>query len=193
MKLTPSPAADSHARNSRAIPRFLMAATLCAPLLSAWAQSEGPGPAPGPGRGMGHQSLTERYARANQGREMAPSRDLLQAFGKELRKRRDELGIGASQAPAFDDFVRSVEEVGKHNERRLMRLLGDSKGTLSAAAPIEAYIGSEVEDGEDRQQALLDLKQNHQRLLAVLDQGQRTKLSEMFNAVRADLAAPKPR
>ena len=90
------------------------------------------------------------------------------------------------------DFVASLDEVGRHNERRLQRILFRSAGAFSAVAPLKTYIAAEVDEGEGRQEALAELKVNHDKLDGLLDERQRGVLTNLFVATRSELqAAPR--
>jgi hypothetical protein len=120
-------------------------------------------------------------------------RDLMAAFARRLRDGVPELALAPSQQRAWGDFVASLDEVGRHNERRLQRILYRSSGTFSAAAPLTSYIDAEVDEGEGRQEALAELKVNHAKLEAALDERQRDVLTRAFVATRSELQAPRER
>jgi hypothetical protein len=151
----------------------------------------GPG---GGGRGMrGQQPDAPRPdAKDAHGPDAAP-RDLIAAFARRLREGVPELALAPAQQAAWRDFVASLDEVGRHNERRLQRILFRSSGTVSATAPLTAWIAAEVDEGEGRQEALAELKVNHAKLEAVLDERQRDVLTRVFVATRSELQAPRER
>ena len=120
-------------------------------------------------------------------------RDLMTAFAARLRDTPPDLAITPAQARAFQDFVASAAEVGQHNERWIQRTLTQSVGAVSAAEPIGAFIGSELGDGDDRQQALQDLHASYDKLRAVLDDRQRSALTSLLTATRTDLRAGSAR
>ena len=116
-------------------------------------------------------------------------RDLMTAFAARLRDTPPDLAITPAQARAFQDFAASAAEVGQHNERWIQRTLTQSVGAVSAAEPIGAFIGSELGDGDDRQQALQDLRASYDKLRAVLDDRQRSALTSLLTATRTELRA----
>ena len=123
----------------------------------------------------------------------APPRDLIAAFARRLREGVPELALADAQRAPWRDFVDSLEEVGHHNERRLQRILFRSAGAFSAAAPLRTYIAAEVDEGQGRQEALADLKADHDKLDAVLDERQRGVLANLFVATRSELQAAPDR
>jgi hypothetical protein len=126
------------------------------------------------------------------GPDAAP-RDLVAAFARRLREGVPELVLAPPQQDPWRDFVRSLDEVGRHNERRLQRILYRSAATVSAAAPLTSYIAAEVDEGEGRQEALAELKVNHDKLDGVLDERQRDVLTRLFVATRSELQTPRER
>jgi len=126
------------------------------------------------------------------GPDAAP-RDLVAAFARRLREGVPELALAPPQQGPWRDFVRSLDEVGRHNERRLQRILYRSAATVSATAPLTSYIAAEVDEGEGRQEALSELKVNHDKLDALLDERQRDVLTRLFVATRSELQAPRAR
>ena len=151
----------------------------------------GPG---GGGRGMrGQQSDATRLDKDKDAHAPDAPRDLVAAFARRLREGVPELGLAPPQQGAWRDFVASLDEVGRHNERRLQRILFRSSGTVSAAAPLTSYIDAEVDEGEGRQEALAELKVHHARLEATLDERQRDVLTRQFVATRSELQAPRER
>lgn len=120
-------------------------------------------------------------------------RDLMTAFAARLRDTPPDLAITPAQARAFQDFAASAAEVGQHNERWIQRTLTQSVGAVSAAEPIGAFIGSELGDGDDRQQALQDLRASYDKLRAVLDDRQRSALTSLLTATRTELRAGSAR
>jgi hypothetical protein len=150
----------------------------------------GPG---GGGRGMrGQQGDGPRpdNAREARGPDAAP-RDLVAAFARRLRDGVAEFALAPPQQGPWRDFVRCLDEVGRHNERRLQRILYRSAATFSATAPLAMFIAAEVDEGEGRQEALAELKVAHARLDAVLDERQRDVLTRLFVATRSELQAPR--
>jgi hypothetical protein len=120
-------------------------------------------------------------------------RDLMTAFAARLRDTPPDIAITPAQARAFQDFAASAAEVGQHNERWIQRTLTQSVGAVSAAEPIGAFIGSELGDGDDRQQALQDLRASYDRLRAMLDDRQRSALTSLLTATRTELRAGSAR
>jgi hypothetical protein len=146
----------------------------------------------GGGRGMrGLQSDALRPDKDAHGND-AP-RDLLAAFARRLHDGVSDLALTPPQQGPWRDFVASAEEVGRHNERRLQRILYRSVGAFSAVAPLKTYIAAEVDEGEGRQEALADLKASHDKLVAVLDERQRDVLTRLFVATRSELQSPRER
>ncbi len=116
-------------------------------------------------------------------------RDLMAVFAGRLRDAPADLAIAPAQARAFQDFAASAAEVGQHNERWIQKTLAEGVGTVSAAEPLHAFIGAAASDGDDRQQALQDLRTRHDALVALLDDRQRAALSALFTSTRGDLRA----
>ncbi len=116
-------------------------------------------------------------------------RDLMAVFAARLRDAPGDLAIAPAQQRAFQDFLASALEVGQHNERWIRKTLAEGVGTVSAAEPLRAFIGVECADGDDRQQALQDLRARQEALVALLDDRQRATLSALFTATRGDLRA----
>lgn len=150
----------------------------------------GPG---GGGRGMRGQPAEgprPHSASDAHGPDAAP-RDLVAAFARRLREGLPELALAPPQQGPWRDFVRSLDEVGRHNERRLQRILFRSAAAFSAAAPLTSFIAAEVDEGEGRQEALAELKVDHDKLDALLDERQRDLLARLFVATRSELQAPR--
>ncbi len=121
--------------------------------------------------------------------DAAPPRDLVSALAMRLREGVPDLALTPLQQNAWRDFVGSLAEVGQHNERRLQRIFSHSAGTVSAAAPLKTYIAAEVDEGEDRQEALSELKVNFDKLDSLIDARQRDILTNLFLATRVELQA----
>ncbi len=121
--------------------------------------------------------------------EAGPPRDLVAALAMRLHEGVPELALAPPQQDAWRHFVDSLAEVGEHNERRLQRIFSHSASTVSAAAPLRTYIAAEVDEGEDRQQALSDLKANFDKLDALIDERQRAIVTNLFLATRIELQA----
>jgi hypothetical protein len=119
----------------------------------------------------------------------APPRDLVAAFARRVREGVPELALAANQREPWRDFVASLDEVGRHNERRLQRILFRSASVVSAVDPLKTYIAAEVDEGEGRQEALAELKVNHDKLDGLLDERQRGVLTRLFVATRSELQA----
>ena len=119
--------------------------------------------------------------------EAAPPRDLVAALAMRLHEGVPDLALTPPQQNAWRQFVDSLTEVGEHNERRLQRIFSHSAGTVSAASPLKTYIAAEVDEGEDRQQALSDLKVDFDKLDALIDERQRTIVTNLFLATRVEL------
>ena len=149
----------------------------------------GPG---GGGRGMhGPSNDAPRPDKDKDARspDAALPRDLMAAFALRVRQGVAELALAPSQREPWRDFVASLDEVGRHNERRLQRILFRSAGAFSAAAPLKTWIAAEVDEGEGRQEALAELQVNHDKLDALLDERQRGVLANLFVATRSELQA----
>ena len=153
------------------------------------------GPGGGGGRGMhGQQADGPRPDKDKDAHspDAAPPRDLVAAFARRVREGVPELALAPPQREPWRDFVASLDEVGRHNERRLQRILFRSAGAFSAAAPLKTWIAAEVDEGEGRQEALAELKVNHDKLDGLLDERQRGVLANLFVATRSELqAAPR--
>lgn len=123
----------------------------------------------------------------------APPRDLVAVFAARLREGVPDLALTPPQQAAWRDFVASIGEVGEHNERRLQRIFWRSAGTVSAASPLRTYIAAELDEGEDRQQALSELKVDFDKLDALIDARQRDIVTHLFVATRSELQASRAR
>ena len=149
----------------------------------------------GGGRGMRGQqqdgSRSDKEPKDNHAQDSASPRDLVSAFAMRLREGLPELALAPPQQAPWRDFVASLTEVGKHNERRLQRILWRSASIVSAAAPLKTYIDAEVDEGEARQDALAELKMAYDKLDSMLDEHQRDVLSGQFVATRSELQASR--
>jgi hypothetical protein len=125
--------------------------------------------------------------------DRTPPRDVVSAFAARLREGVPELALAPTQQSLFRDFVDSLAEVGQHNERRMQRMLWRSAGTVSAVAPLKSFIGAEVDEGEGRQEALVDLKLAYDKLDDRLDERQRGVLASLFVTTRSELQADRER
>jgi len=156
----------------------------------------GPAEAQGPG-GRGRRGQQADGPRPDNGKDAhgpdTPPRDLAAAFARRLREGVPELALAPPQQGPWREFVASLDEVGRHNERRLQRILYRSVASVSAAAPLTSWIAAEVDEGEGRQEALAELKVNHDKLDALLDERQRDVLTRLFVATRSELQAPRER
>ena len=119
--------------------------------------------------------------------EAGPPRDLVSALAMRLHEGVPDLALTPKQQNAWRDFVGSLKEVGEHNERRLQRIFSHSAGTVSAASPLKTYIAAEVDEGEDRQEALAELKVNFDKLDSLIDERQRGIVTNLFLATRTEL------
>ena len=144
-------------------------------------------------RGQQDGSRPDKEPKDNHAPDNASPRDLVSAFAMRLREGLPELVLTPPQQEPWRDFVASLTEVGKHNERRLQRILWRSASIVSAAAPLKAYIDSEVDEGEARQDALAELKLAYDKLDASIDARQRDLLSGQFVATRSELQASRER
>lgn len=149
----------------------------------------------GGGRGMrGQQQEGPRPEKETKdAHDTAPPRDLVSAFAKRLHDGVPELALTPLQQGAWRDFVASLSEVGQHNERRLQRILWRSAATVSAVAPLKAYIAAEVDEGEGRQEALAELAVDFDKLDALLDARQRDVVTNLFVATRSELQGGRER
>jgi hypothetical protein len=153
----------------------------------------------GPGGGGGHGARQEGGARPDKdgkdthGSDASMPRDLIAAFAARLRDGLPDLAVTPAQRDAFRGFAASLAEVGQHNERRLQRILFHSTASISAASPLKSYIAAEVDEGEGRQEALAELKVASDKLDDLIDERQRSVLSNLFVTVRAEVQAPRER
>jgi len=151
----------------------------------------------GPGGGArGARSQPGDGPRAGDAKDMRAAeapRDLVAAFARRLRDGVPELALAPPQQGPWRDFVGGLEEVGRHNERRLQRILYRSASTFSASRPLASYIAAEVDEGEGRQEALAELKVAHDKLDDLLDERQRDVLTRLFVATRSELQSPRER
>ena len=121
--------------------------------------------------------------------EAGAPRDLVSALAMRLHEGVPDLALTPKQQNAWRDFVGSLTEVGEHNERRLQRIFSHSAGAVSAASPLKTYIAAEVDEGEDRQEALAELKVNFDKLDSLIDERQRGIVTNLFLATRTELQA----
>jgi hypothetical protein len=121
----------------------------------------------------------------------ARPRDLMTAFGAALRAPSATLTLAptAAQQGPWRDFVDSVVEVGQHNERLLQKLLAQGVGSVSAIDPVGRFVDAEFRDGDERQQALQDLRDRQQALAALLDERQRAVIASLLADARGSPAA----
>jgi len=151
----------------------------------------------GGGRGMRGQQQDagrpDKDPKDGHASDNSPPRDLVSAFAMRLREGLPELALAPPQQAPWRDFVASLTEVGKHNERRLQRILWRSASIVSAAAPLKTYINAEVDEGEARQDALAELKAAYDKLDASIDARQRDVLANQFVATRSELQASRER
>jgi len=159
---------------------------------SALAQMGGPGGGGGRG-GPPQDGGCARPKDEAKGPDGAPPPDLTAAFATRLRQGVPELAIAPPQQKAFADFVDSLAEVGQHNQRRLQRILWMTAASVSATSPLTSFIANEFEEGDERQQALADLKAAYARLDGALDERQRAVLTTVFARTRAELQASRAR
>jgi hypothetical protein len=125
--------------------------------------------------------------------DAGPPRDLVSAFARRLRDGVHDLALTPPQQNVWRDFVASLGEVGEHNERRLQRILWRSASSVSAVAPLKSYIAAEIDEGEGRQEALAELKVNFDKLDSLIDERQRSLVSNLFAATRSELQASRER
>ena len=150
----------------------------------------------GGGRGMRGQQdgpRPDKDAKDAHGPGNAPPRDLVSAYAARLREDVPELALAPAQQGSYRAFVASLAEVGQHNERRMQRILWRSASAVSAVATLKTYIAAEVDEGQGRQEALVELKLAHDKLDALLDGRQRGVLANLFVATRSELQAPRER
>ncbi len=126
---------------------------------------------------------------AKEPHDAAPPRDLVSALAMRLREGVPDLALTPPQQNAWRQFVDSLTEVGEHNDRRLQRIFSHSAGTVSMAAPLKTYIAAEVDEGEDRQEALSELKVNYDKFDSLIDDRQRGIVTNLFLATRVELQA----
>ncbi len=199
---TPSPAGrdDAFAPRRRATLAALFG--LAAVAGPVQAQMGGPGGGGGGGGGGGRGMRPDGGARPgkdakdgkdNHGPDASMPRDLVAAFAARLHDGLPELALAPAQRDAFRNVVAALTEVGQHNERRLQRILFHSTSSISATAPLKSYIAAEVDEGEGRQEALAELKAAYDKLDGLIDERQRSLLSNLFVAVRAEVQAPRER
>ena len=148
---------------------------------------------PGGGGGHGMRGQASDGPRPDKDKDAhspdTPPRDLVAALARRVREGVPELALTANQREPWRDFVASLDEVGRHNERRLQRILFRSARVVSAVDPLKTYIAAEVDEGEGRQEALAELKVNHDKLDGLLDERQRGVLANLFVATRSELQA----
>ena len=125
--------------------------------------------------------------------DRSPPRDVVSAYAARLREGVPDLALAPAQQGPFRDFVDSLAEVGQHYERRMQRILWRSASTVSAVAPLKTFIVAEVDEGQGRQEALVELKAAYEKLDALLDERQRGVLTSLFIATRSVLQADRER
>jgi hypothetical protein len=161
----------------------------------AMAQMGGPGGGGG-GHGMRQQQdgpRQDKDVKDAHAPDASPPGDLMAAFARRLQEGVPELALAPPQQATFRDFVACLAEVGQHNERRLQRILWRSASTVSAVAPLKTWITAEVDEGEGRQEALVELKLAHDKFDAQIDERQRAVLGRLFVSTRSELQAPRER
>lgn len=189
-EMTPSPPVARHRRMILGALAALVAASRDAQAQMGGGPPGGGGMGGGGGPGSGGHDKPQKECPKG---ESPMPRDLMAAFAQKLQESAPDLGLQPAQLPAYQDVVTSAVEVGRHNERWLAKALAQASHTVSAAEPVGAFIGSELGDGDDRQQALQDLQARYATLRQVLDERQRQALSSIFATTRADLRAASAR
>jgi len=147
----------------------------------------------GGGGRRGQQQDGARIDKDTRPADRSPPRDVVSAFAARLREGVPDLALAPAQEGAFRDFVASLAEVGQHNERRMQRMLWRSASTVSAVAPLKTFIVAEVDEGQGRQEALVELKACYEKLDVQLDERQRGVLTSLFIATRSVLQADRER
>jgi hypothetical protein len=198
----PGPAASACSQPGRSMPvvafppstltrhRWRVAAALAVLAFACGLAQAQMGAGHGGGRGKGVQQDASDKPKADCPKaESVSTTDLMAAFAARLKEGPPELALTPQQLPAFRDFVDSAVEVGQHDERWIQKTASLSTGTVSATEPIGAFVGSELGDSDDRQQALQDLHARYDALQRLLTEGQRAVLGNLFVATRNDLRA----
>jgi hypothetical protein len=175
--------------------RATLAALLALAAVGGPAQAQMGGGGGGGGRGMRQEGgpRPDKDAKDTHAPDAAMPRDLIAAFAARLHDGLPELAITPAQHDVFGAFVASAAEVGQHNERRLQRILFHNASSISVASPLKSFIAAEVDEGEGRQEALAELKGAYDKLDRVLDERQRSVLSNLFVTVRGEVQAPRGR
>jgi hypothetical protein len=161
---------------------------LLAPLLvaagPALAQMRGGG-MPGRPSGEGMRQEGRAGGPAGQG-EAAPPPDLVSGFERRLLPLRLEAGFSADQLVQFDRFALALSELAQHNQRRLQRIFGMQLNSVSVTSPVQAMLGGELRDAEDRLQAVTELVAAWKDLDAMLLPPQRDRVHAVFQAARVE-------
>ena len=111
-----------------------------------------------------------------------------------LLQAREGLALTPAQAPVFEAFVHELDELRRLNGQRVMRALRPAPPVVSAVVDVARDLRNEAGDAHDWQQALEDLGQRWQALVAVLQPGQRAQVEAAYQASRrGGAAAPPPR
>jgi hypothetical protein len=161
---------------------------LLAPLLlaagPALAQMRGGGMPGRPGDGMRQEGRPG--GQPGGPAEAAPPPDLVSGFERRLLPLRLEAGFSADQLVQFDRFALALSELAQHNQRRLQRIFGIQVSSVSVTSPVQAMLGGELRDAEDRLQAVTELVAAWKDLDAMLLPPQRDRVHAVFQAARAE-------
>lgn len=160
---------------------------ILAPLLLAagptLAQMRGGGMPGRPGEGMRPEGRPG--GQPGQG-DATPPPDLVSGFERRLLPLRLEADFSADQLVQFDRFALALSELAQHNQRRLQRIFGMQLTSVSVTSPVQAMLGGELRDAEDRLQAVTELAAAWKDLDAVLQPPQRDRVHAAFQAARAE-------
>jgi hypothetical protein len=183
----PAPASDSqpaHDTPADTLRRGWVLAPLLLAAGPALAQMRGGGmPGRPPGEGMRPEGRPGGPAGQA---EAAPPPDLVSGFERRLLPLRREADFSADQLVPFDRFALALSELAQHNQRRLQRIFGIQLSSVSVTSPVQAMLGGELRDAEDRLQAVTELVAAWKDLDAVLLPAQRDRVHAVFQAARAE-------
>jgi hypothetical protein len=186
----PTPPSDSppaHDTPADALRRGWVLAPLLLAAGPALAQMRGGGMPGRPGEGMRQEGRPG--GQPGGPAETAPPPDLVSGFERRLLPLRLEAGFSADQLVQFDRFALALSELAQHNQRRLQRIFGIQLSSVSVTSPVQAMLGGELRDAEDRLQAVTELVAAWKDLDAMLLPPQRDRVHAVFQAARAELRA----
>jgi hypothetical protein len=106
--------------------------------------------------------------------------DPLQLWHTQLLKEKSGLRLTADQQPAFDTFVRELDDVQRMNAQRVRRVLRRQAPVTSAMADVERDLRTQAADAADWAAALNDLSQRWRALQTALSPEQRARIDRVY-------------